>query len=105
MYVVIYARYSSHNQNDKSVEVQIFECKKFCKLNGYNIIGEHIDRAQSGTRDDREQFQQMIKDSDKYLFNGIVVYQLDRFARNRYDSAINKSKLKKCQSYVSKRKY
>jgi len=95
MNVVIYARYSSHNQNDQSVEGQIAECEKFCKRNNYNIIGTYIDRAKSGTKDDREQFQQMLKDSEKNTFNGIVVYQLDRFARNRYDSAINKSKLKK----------
>ena len=37
----------------------------------------------------------MIADSDKHTFEGVLVYQLDRFARNRYDSAINKAKLKK----------
>ncbi len=37
----------------------------------------------------------MIADSDKHAFEGVLVYQLDRFARNRYDSAINKAKLKK----------
>lgn len=37
----------------------------------------------------------MIADSDKHTFDGILVYQLDRFARNRYDSAIYKAKLKK----------
>lgn len=95
MNVVIYARYSSHNQNEQSIEGQLVECEKFCKRNNYNIVNRYIDRAKSGTKDDREQFQQMIKDSEKGIFNGIVVYQLDRFARNRYDSAINKSKLKK----------
>lgn len=95
MNVVIYARYSSHNQNDQSVEGQIAECEKFCKRNNYNVIATYIDRAKSGTKDNRDQFQQMIKDSEKHGFNGIVVYQLDRFARNRYDSAINKAKLKK----------
>ena len=95
MNVVIYARYSSHNQNEQSIEGQLVECQKFCERNNYKIIGKYIDRAKSGTKDDREQFQQMIKDSEKGLFNGIVVYQLDRFARNRYDSAVNKSKLKK----------
>ena len=89
MNVVIYARYSSHNQNEQSIEGQLVECQKFCERNNYKIIGKYIDRAKSGTKDDREQFQQMIKDSEKGLFNGIVVYQLDRFARNRYDSAIN----------------
>lgn len=59
------------------------------------VIGEYIDRAQSGTNDNRAEFQRMIADSDKHTFNAVIVYQLDRFARNRYDSAINKAKLKK----------
>ena len=63
--------------------------------NNYTIVGEYIDRALTGTNDNRAQFQKMIEDSNKRYFNGILVYQLDRFARNRYDSAIYKSKLKK----------
>lgn len=59
------------------------------------MIGEYIDRAQSGTSDNRTDFQKMIQDSEKHTFQAVLVYQLDRFARNRYDSAINKSKLKK----------
>lgn len=95
MNVVIYARYSSHNQNEQSIDGQIMECEKFAKSNNYNILGTYIDRAKSGTKDDREQFQKMLKDSEKKLWNGIVVYQLDRFARNRYDSATYKARLKK----------
>ncbi|MPM67750.1 hypothetical protein SDC9_114674 [bioreactor metagenome] len=59
------------------------------------MIGEYIDRAQSGTTDNRAEFQRMISDSDRHTFEAVIVYQLDRFARNRYDSAINKAKLKK----------
>ena len=65
------------------------------------MIGEYIDRAQSGTTDSRAEFQRMIADSDKHIFEGVLVYQLDRFARNRYDSAINKAKLKKNGVYRS----
>lgn len=95
MNVVIYTRYSSHNQNEQSTIGQMEVCKKFCERNDFNIIGEYKDEAKSGTKDDREQFLKMIKDSEKGTFQGIVVYQLDRFARNRYDSAIYKAKLKK----------
>ena len=59
------------------------------------MIGEYIDRAQSGTSDNRQSFQKMIQDSEKKTFQFVLVYQLDRFARNRYDSAIHKAKLKK----------
>ena len=95
MNVVIYARFSSHNQTEQSIEGQLKICYEYAKNNGYTVVGEYIDRAQSGTTDNRLEFQRMIADSDKHTFEGVLVYQLDRFARNRYDSAINKSKLKK----------
>ena len=95
MNVVIYARYSSHSQTEQSIEGQLQTCYEYARNNGYIVIGEYIDRAQSGTSDSRMEFQRMISDSDKHTFEGVLVYQLDRFARNRYDSAINKAKLKK----------
>lgn len=95
MNVVIYARYSSHSQTEQSIEGQLQTCYAFAKYNGHTVIGEYIDRAQSGTTDSRAEFQRMIADSDKHIFEGVLVYQLDRFARNRYDSAINKARLKK----------
>ena len=95
MNIVIYAHYSSHSQTEQSIEGQLQTCHEFAKHNGHIVIGEYIDRAQSGTTDSRAEFQRMIADSDKHAFEGVLVYQLDRFARNRYDSAINKAKLKK----------
>lgn len=94
MDVVIYARYSSHNQTECSIDGQLDECYEFAKRNNFNIVKNYIDRAKSGTKDDREQFLQMIADSKKGLFKNIIVYQLDRFARNRYDSAIYKKHLR-----------
>ena len=95
MNIVIYARYSSHSQTEQSIEGQLETCYEYAKKNGYTVIGEYIDRAQSGTTDKREEFQRMIADSDKHTFEAVLVYQLDRFARNRYDSAVNKHRLKK----------
>ncbi|WP_312940048.1 recombinase family protein [Oscillibacter sp.] len=95
MNIVIYARYSSHSQTEQSIEGQLQTCYEYAKQNGHAVVGEYIDRAQSGTTDSRLEFQRMIADSDKHTFEGVLVYQLDRFARNRYDSAINKAKLKK----------
>lgn len=94
MNVVIYARYSSHGQNEQSIEGQLKECREYASRNGYTIIAEYIDRAKTGTKDDREQFLKMIEDSKKKNFSGVLVYQLDRFARNKYDSAIYKKQLK-----------
>ena len=95
MDVVIYARYSSHNQTEQSIEGQIKVCREYAERNKYNIIHIYKDEARSGKNDSREQFQKMIEDSAKKQFEGILVYQLDRFARNRYDSATYKAKLKK----------
>ena len=95
MNLVIYARYSSHSQTEKSIEGQLQTCYEYARANGHVVVAEYIDRAQSGTTDSRVEFQRMIADSDKRAFEAVLVYQLDRFARNRYDSAINKAKLKK----------
>ncbi len=95
MNIVIYARYSCHSQTEQSIEGQLTTCYEYARANGHDVIAEYIDRAQSGTNDSRIEFQKMIADSDKHIFEAVLVYQLDRFARNRYDSAINKAKLKK----------
>lgn len=95
MKIVIYARFSSHSQTEQSIEGQLKVCYEYARAYGHEVVGEYIDRAQSGTNDNRSDFQRMIADSEKHTFQGVLVYQLDRFARNRYDSAINKAKLKK----------
>ncbi len=92
---VIYARYSSDNQREESIEGQIRECKEFAERQGITIIGTYIDRALSAKTDNRPDFQRMIKDSTKRLFDVVIVWKLDRFARNRYDSAYYKMLLKK----------
>ena len=90
-----YARYSSHSQREESIEGQLRECHEFALKNGFTIINEYIDRAISGKTDNRPSFQRLIKDSEKGQFEAVIMYTLDRFARNRYDSAIYKAKLKK----------
>ena len=97
MDVVLYLRFSSDKQTEQSIEGQDRVCRAFCESQGYNIIDTYIDRALSASHDveKRVDFQRMIKDSEKRSFEGVVVYKLDRFARNRYDSATYKAKLKK----------
>ena len=95
MKAVIYARYSSDNQREESIEGQIRECTAFAEKNGITILRHYIDRAFSAKTDNRPEFQNMIKDSGKKLFDMVIVWKLDRFARNRYDSARYKSLLKK----------
>ena len=97
MRVVLYMRYSSDRQTEQSIEGQNRVCTAFCEQQGYEIVDRYIDRATSAFKDTdkRTEFQRMIRDSEKQLWEGIVVYKLDRFARNRYDSATYKARLKK----------
>lgn len=96
MKAVIYARYSSDRQTEQSIDGQMRECREFAEKNGIQIIGTYIDRAVSGkSADHRTEFQKMIADSSGKNFQAVLVYKLDRFARNRYDSAVYKAKLKR----------
>lgn len=97
MRVALYMRYSSDRQSEQSIEGQHRVCAAFCEQNGYEIVDTYIDRATSAFKDTdkRTEFQRMIRDSEKRLWDGVVVYKLDRFARNRYDSATYKARLKK----------
>ena len=93
--VVIYARYSSDNQREESIEGQLRECRAYAKRNDMKIIGSYIDRALSAKTDARPQFQKMIQDSNAHRFQFVLVWKLDRFSRNRFDSAYYKRALSK----------
>lgn len=95
MKAVIYARYSSDNQREESIEGQLRDCNEYAKYNDITVVGSYIDRGLSAKTDNRPNFQKMIKDSAKRLFDVIIVWKLDRFARNRFDSAYYKNVLKK----------
>ncbi|MBE5758401.1 MAG: recombinase family protein, partial [Clostridiales bacterium] len=90
---VIYARYSSDSQTEQSIEGQLRVCKDFAERNNIAIINTYIDRAMTGTNDNRPDFQRMIKDSNKRLWDYVIVYKLDRFSRNKYEATIHKHTL------------
>lgn len=93
----LYVRFSSHNQTEQSIEGQTRVCRDFCKRHNIRIVEIYADRATSASKDieKRVQFLKMIKDSEKGLFDAVIVYKLDRFARSRYDSATYKYRLKR----------
>ena len=95
MTAVIYARYSSDSQREASIEGQLRDCKDYAEKNGITVVGTYIDRAYSAKTDDRPEFQHMIKDSAKKIFDVVLVWKLDRFARNRYDAVNYKHQLEK----------
>lgn len=92
---VIYGRFSSDNQRMESLDAQIRASTDFANRKGWTLIGTYLDSAKSATTDKRPEFQRMIKDSAKGIFDVIIVHKLDRFARDRYDSASYRHKLKK----------
>ncbi len=82
---VVYARYSSDKQNEKSIEDQIKACEEYAKENGFTIINTYIDKAKSGKTDKRPGFQQMITDSKKKQFKYVLCWKFDRISRNTRD--------------------
>lgn len=95
--VVLYLRYSSSGQSDQSIEGQLRDCRAFCKANHYRIVGVYVDRATTARKDveKRVHLMEMIADSAKQNWRYVIVWKLDRFARNRNDSAVMKVRLRK----------
>ncbi len=94
--VAVYSRYSSSKQDGGfSIEAQLTACREYCHKNELYIIKEYIDEAFSGRSSDRPQFNQMLEDAKTGLFNKIIVHKFDRFSRDRTDSVVIKSNLKK----------
>lgn len=90
---VAYARFSSAMQREESIDAQLRAITDYCAKNDIALIGHYIDMAQSATTDDRPEFQRMIAESAERDYDYIIVHKLDRFARNRYDSAIYSKKI------------
>lgn len=89
-----YLRYSSDNQREESIVAQERAIEEYCKRKGYVLVKKYADEARSATTDNRADFQRMIEESVLGAYEVLVVHKLDRFARNRYDSALYKRRLK-----------
>lgn len=91
MNAVIYAKYyHSQDRKELSIEKQVKLCEEYAEKNGYRVMFDYED----GTGE-RTDFQKMLQDSENKEFQVVIVSSLDRFAVNRYDSAIYKHQLKK----------
>jgi len=97
MKTIIYARFSSDNQREESITAQVRACKEYAPKDGYTIVKVYTDEAKSATTDDRPGFMQMINDIKTHRLQAdiLLVHKLDRFARNRYDSAFYKRELRR----------
>ena len=92
---VLYARYSSDNQREVSAEEQIRYCNQYAEKMDFEVIGEYIDKAMTGTNANRKNFLRMIEDSKNREFRYVIVYANNRFARNRFDKQFYKRELEK----------
>ena len=95
-YAIAYARYSSDRQREESIDAQIRAIKDYCEKENIKLVAIFTDEAQSGKNSDRDNFQEMISGivKDRYNIDYVLVHKFNRFARNQYDSAIYKKKLK-----------
>ena len=91
---VIYARYSSERQTEQSIEGQLRVCQDYADRNDILIVDTYIDRAMTGTNDNRKDFQRMLKNCSKQAWDYVLVYKLDRFSRNKYEMAMHKKTLR-----------
>ena len=91
---VVYARYSSDSQTEQSIEGQLRVCNEYAERNNIEIVENYIDRAMTGTNDNRPDFKRMLADAKKKEWDYVLVYKFDRFSRNKYESVIHKKGLK-----------
>ena len=96
VYAAVYARYSDGSrQTDQSIDGQLAAARKFARERGMTIIREYCDPHVSGRSDDREKFQQMLRDSSKGEWTALITWKNDRIGRDRYELAVNKHTLRK----------
>lgn len=95
---VIYARFSSVGQNEQTIDGQIRVCREYAEREGLSVIGVYDkDKAKSASKETekRKDLHRMFADAETGAFQYIIVYKMDRFARNRNESRIFKSELAK----------
>ena len=92
----IYARFSCEKQREESIEDQVRVCREYAAREGYDVVSVYTDEARSGTSAERRPgFQRMVRDAERAGWDAVIVYKMDRFARNRFDSATYKARLKR----------
>ena len=90
---MIYARYSSHNQRDVSIEQQYAACDRYAAARGFTVVGRYADRAISGKTDNRPDFQRMMRDAHNGAFDCVIAWKSNRMGRNMMQAMVNEAKL------------
>lgn len=87
MRAAVYARYSTENQSDASIEDQVEICRRLCEAQGWKMVGTYEDRALSGASRFRPGLQKLLRDAEAKRFDVVVAEHLDRLSRNLSDVA------------------
>jgi DNA invertase Pin-like site-specific DNA recombinase len=80
MRTALYARVSTNDKQDVSMQVREFQ--EFCQRRGWTSAGEYVDQGVSGSKDSRPELNRLMADAKRRRFDAVVVYRFDRFARS-----------------------
>lgn len=80
-----YARYSTDNQTENSIEFQMRCIEEYCQKNNLNLVLRYHDDAISGTTMERPAFKQLCRDASQHLFDAVVIYDITRGSRDVSD--------------------
>ena len=87
MRAAIYARYSSDNQRDASIEDQVHQCRKRIQVEGWRETDVYADHSISGASTLRPSYRKMLEDARGGAFDVLVAEALDRLSRDQEDIA------------------
>lgn len=93
MRAFIYCRFSSHKQQELSIEGQRDICIEYAEKHNITVCGEYADRARTGKNDNRADFRRLIRDASTGVVDCVLVWRYDRFFRNRAESALFRKQL------------
>ena len=91
---IAYYRYSSHSQNEASIDQQREQAQRYAAAHGLKIIKEYEDKALTGTNDNRPAFQKMMFEIKTIKPAALILWKTDRLGRERYDLAIAKKTIR-----------
>lgn len=81
--VALYARYSSDNQRDASIEDQLRQCRERAAREGWAVVETYSDRAISGASLIRSGIQSLLADAQSGRFDMVLSEALDRVSRDQ----------------------
>ena len=76
MKAAIYARYSSDKQSESSIDDQVRVCKAYAKREGWTVGPIYADKAQSGTKVNRPNYQKMLAEAEERKFDILLMEDL-----------------------------